>query len=271
MKAKDILNRNNLFDLIRHSKSDFFLIFNSRDQHDMENHLFKLCELMKTEPQYGIVKKGNIIFWLYDAMGIDAPHNAQENKWIFVLIDYIAKRVHVKKYVNENLENIIFAINEGWKNYWHMIKENMDLRKSLEKSKTRHPYIVELESMPLSIEMETAFSIGEVTLKSENNNYAWYGYTEFFSNCIYSISFIIEADIDECSVLLVDTKNSNKILLDKTVGNKEKAFCNFVITEVVYGLCFRVYAGIWGKTKNQSINLYYSCPQTLRPLIQHKS
>lgn len=118
LKEKDSLCRNDLIRLIKdNKKSRYVIIFNAMSNEDYNSQLSPFCADMEIFPHYGLNKKNNVLLWIYNAKGTNAPHNAFETRNIFQGIDHISKRFYAGEQP-EKMQAMALFINRYWEEYY---------------------------------------------------------------------------------------------------------------------------------------------------------
>lgn len=256
LNCKDILLRNNIDKIIIKSHSNHLIIVNAECYHDYYFHLKPLCSSLNIKIRYGLNIKDNVMIWIYDSVGAPNAHSLFETKSIFTFIDYIAKQWHfglLSKIPDKIQENVIL-INEMWREYSLIKKDNLILKNKLDRQKATNIIILN-ESLKIdSIKDIQQINIKNFLIKPKpiRNNYSKIINIE--SNTRYTITIdYIESNtnIDKFTGGLYDFKNKT-IIYYNIYKFDTNIKINFIAGDVE-NIYFLIYAGIQGSTQNNSI------------------
>ena len=239
LSKKDKFHRNNLLYFLENSKeSNYILIQNLRSPEDMQQvgNIVKKLDIL---PHYGLTQLNNLWLWLYDSPSL-VPHNAQEYYCIYFVIDYLIDALQNSKKVDIEFLNYI---NEIW-------YERSNLKLTLDQSKRYVRILGNKSKVVFSKEndvIEDSVNKWDYKLLSDN----------LLPESTYRFScFSTESIFGNAEQIVVGLRDN---LTDTFVSKKykvgEKIDFTFVTAEVTSKIQLRIYAGIPGETKGNSVRL----------------
>ncbi len=114
LNKDDVLHRDDsIYWLKKESKTKYLIIQNMQSVEDMDTLEYMEKQLNVT-CQYGLNKLDNKFFWLYDSAG-NIPHNSQEDRLIFLGIQYLAEQLALNNDF-DHLRKECFIFSEMWHN-----------------------------------------------------------------------------------------------------------------------------------------------------------
>ena len=239
LRSEDALMRNNLYPLIAKSNSKFVIIYNSKSKMDFEKHMQPFAKELGVHPEYGIVTRGNVLLWIYEAVGVPKPHSSFETKPIFLYIDYISKAFYYNELTEADKRNV-FTINECWREIYLLrkdLKDNMNNFMFLGNGKAtfRPPY---LQGRITIASKEKAYNF----IRAYNLEKGSTGYTIALNN--------VKCSVPEYTAGFYDFKNKRKLHYEKCQTSSPHVF-HCVVGRDAEEIAFVVYAGIAGQCQGQ--------------------
>ena len=113
-------------------QSTFLILVNVQSKSDFKEQLRYLCDKLDIEPVYGIKRTGNIVTWLYDAVGAPSEHNSFENVTLWKTIDFLVHCMQDGEDIAK-LEGLYRLFNEFWYERYMLLRDNYKLKEEYKK------------------------------------------------------------------------------------------------------------------------------------------
>lgn len=121
LTKEDKYSRNDIVTLLRRSRSKHIFIVNSRSGVDIDQQLGPITKKLEIKPRYGMVVKGNLLLWIYEAVGRPCAHTSFETRPLFLAIWMIAQ-LFKQGIVLDQLQTMAIIVNEIWSERYREMK-----------------------------------------------------------------------------------------------------------------------------------------------------
>ena len=263
LTEEDPLHRNDLFSHIHeHPLSHHVIVVNAESVDDFSQQVIPFAKECNINLRYGLNRYKNILIWIYQAK-YTSPHKAFETQSIFLAIEFIARKFQEGwgEGIPDSMQYLAVLINESWRDYYERCN---DL--SILKNKIRNQKDIDVdfnddpdEKDVLSFSLDNTFE--EITLTPIEKNWNFFRYNNFKPYTEYLIvleDVIPVTELSKFTIGLYDFKKE-KVIKFMEYSFDNKIVLNFSLGEYTDGLGLVIYAGIAGKTKNQSISIGRLC------------
>lgn len=251
LNAEDIFMRTDLGEkIVESDQSKFLLIENCQSEEDMLQ-LSYLCAKIGTKYKYGLsLLSSHILCWCYDADGL-IPHNCQENKTIFFIIQYLY-HVWQKNKSIKNIESLYLLFGELWHEKY-IEKKQADLIKR------------EIVNLPYEILTERKQLLFSDQIHFEKSSDIWHNkkiYDQFSANTTYQlILYGINSNCQEIITIIVKDLLTNSLLWKKECHcSKRSRFDYFFRTsESTDKIELRIYPTKLGENSRSEVDINKAC------------
>lgn len=251
---EDALLRNNLVKkILKESYSKHVIIVNLRSDSDYSKLLKFANEFGIQSLRYGLnLIAPNVLIWIYDAVPepSKSAHTAFETKQLYKFIEYISLEFkNNPEFDCDKYQSLAVMINEIWFSISELKNKNSDF--------TEHTLKFFDNSSPICTSLVQR--IDNIQIQKSDSNYNFYSVpiTKIFSSHYSIVISKVSSNVKEFSYGLYDWKYKKFIRQETTSIESEREYIlNFYIDSPVDSqISFVIYAGVYGKTSNNSINI----------------